>query len=337
MCGTRCVDFTSDQDNCGGCGKPCGAGTTCWGSTCRSASQVVMATPYAQDTLVATDGTSIYWLDVGDAEVLMMPLGGSSIATLGQNLGLSAGGLLVANGNVYWVDDGIVRASISGGAPTTIVTGVQDPNFSVDSSNAYWTVFGSQLLVMKQPLNGTTPVQLANFTAGFGPGLSSPPGMGVQSGNVYWYGNGALLSTPVSGGGTIATLADPETGAILEFGGGATELAMDSTAWYWANGTSSGVGSPTIVATPLAGGQSATLATLAPGVSPAGLLVDGGFVYWFDSATGIIGKVPVSGGDSITVFQSQATGSSTYIGGIAVDASNLYFSSEEGIFAVTPK
>lgn len=34
VCGGECTDTTSDRDNCGGCGKPCGGGDTCIDNRC---------------------------------------------------------------------------------------------------------------------------------------------------------------------------------------------------------------------------------------------------------------------------------------------------------------
>jgi hypothetical protein len=70
---------------------------------------------------------------------------------------------------------------------------------------------------------------------------------------------------------------------------------------------------------------------------PEGMVGDDTYLYWFD-ATGVIAKAPKAGGSVSTIVTfNQGQDDDSFIAGLAVDATSLYYSNTEGVWQVTPK
>lgn len=79
----------------------------------------------------------------------------------------------------------MMKAAISGGAPTTLASGQNHPEaIAVDATSAYWMDRASNT-VMKVALSGGTPSTLAS-------GQNAPGGIAVDSMNVYWTGSSSV-------------------------------------------------------------------------------------------------------------------------------------------------
>lgn len=103
-------------------------------------------------TIVALDGTNVYWSSPSQGTVMQMPAQGGSTITIatGQTpWGVASDGL-----NVYWANQGtsannyadgaIMKAPVGGGAATQIASVTQASGYvAVDSTHVYWTVEGT--------------------------------------------------------------------------------------------------------------------------------------------------------------------------------------------------
>ncbi len=129
----------------------------------------------------------------------------------------------------------------------------------------------------------------------------------VDATRLYWTctASGTVLAAPKDGSGPVTTLASGQAGP--------NGIAVDATQLYWGNS-----GDGTVMATPLA---ASGLTTLASGLSGLGLLHVAGGQVWAMAGSSLA-QIPVGGGPAIPAW----TG--TTLVGVAVDASNVYWSTQ---------
>jgi hypothetical protein len=286
---------------------------------------------------LAVDGTNLYWVDRGYGRILQQPLAGGAVVTVATDVDPYVDGLAVVGGSVYWIGLNIATAPIGGGATTTLVAGAKGPNMAVDGVNVYWeSTTSSEWLLMAQAVTGSgTPQQLANYIPSY-PGVRQLllSGMAVQDEDVYWFGFDSVLMTPTTGG-TVTTLAGPSTGADLSVPGLPPQLVVDGASVYWPN--TSGAESVVIEEMGRLGGRASVVTQVPLTNPPEGMVGDDTYLYWFD-ATGVIAKAPKAGGSVSTIVTfNQGQDDDSFIAGLAVDATSLYYSNTEGVWQVTPK
>jgi hypothetical protein len=106
---------------------------------------------------------------------------------------------------------------------------------------------------------------------------------------------------------------------------GATGIALDTTDVYWTSITANSVHKVS-----KNGGTAATLAQAANGVdAPYGIFVEGGFVYWVNSAlfTGTVMRCPVAGCGAAPQMVAYNVNEPT---DLVVDGTNVYFTESDG-------
>ena len=301
------------------------------------------------------DGSDILWTE-SDGSLYSVPADGSAAAqTLAS--GLLATGAFVINGSNIAVAEGsfvedfgqVVALPRTGGATTPLLTGIStaSPPLAVDASNAY---VADGWRVKKVPLSGSgvATVQVE--------GNDSIEDVAQEGGYIYWLEGGAIrvIKRMPVGGGSVETLAS--TSEFVE------QIATDSSAVYWVEGYD------TIQRVANSGGTVSTVASGLAAVSD--LLSDGSHVYFSEQDAGRIRRVPVGGGtidlltgqplqfswialasdaDNIYWLDQQALGKvakaggtdevlipdgmqtdATRPGGIAVDASQVYWTETAG-------
>jgi hypothetical protein len=261
QCGSACLDLQSDGANCGSCGHDC-LGGACNAGVCQP---VVLVSGPSLVHALAVDAQSLYFTSDG------FPSGS------------------------------VQKMSLSGGAVTTLVSGVATPQgIAVDATFVYWaSEYGNT--ISRIPIGGGAPTTLLS-------GVTDAMGVAVDASAIYFstIDTGSVWKAPLSGGSPVLL------GTTTAAAGGVTGVAVDAGHLYF--GTYS-----TVAQVPLAGGATTTLVT---GANDAiSVAVDDTFLYWTDLYGGGLMRQPLAGGPATTLVP----GSSAYSEGIAVDAEAIYF------------
>jgi len=290
---------------------------------------------------IAVDGTDVYWVNQGVAEVSKVPIGGGKVTTLYSEAAISAGvGIALDATSVYWTMNFQERGSGSlakigkgGGSPVLLAT--DEPRLAgvaVDDANAYWTSGFSpdtQAKLNSVPIDGGTPTAL--LTTSFTNLIA------VDATDVYWptrhAGNGenCIMKMPKHGGPQM------QVGCYRDepFG-----LALDATDVYWTSnnsGSSDGGFHPvgTILKVSKNGGTPIILAS--DQFQPRAIAIDDESVFWsnHNDVDGSLLKVSKNGGTPVVL----ASGQAPYIFAIAVDETSIYWANAQPgvIMKLTPK
>jgi hypothetical protein len=229
---------------------------------------VELATNTVGPNGITLDSSFVYWASDYDEAVWKVPLTGGSrvkVATIGS--GDTTAGLAVSGDSLYWLGgDSLKKTSISTGATTTLAATTTPISLSlfVDGAQAYWSSYYDQEVVAA-PLAGGALKVIAS--------ASYPNDIAVDGKSVY-YGDDQGLWAASKSGGTPSSIVSTSTGVY--------NVATDGTNAYYSDGSalyrvSTGGGTPVLVHT--AG-------------SVTKIEVDQGYVYWTDSVSGSVFRLP---------------------------------------------
>ncbi len=190
-----------------------------------------------------------------------------------------------------------------------LATGQEDPlALAIDSTNAYFSLSGNG--IAKVPLAGGSPTPLVPVAGG-----TAASYLAVDTHNVYWGDGDSVLAVPITGGGSVTTLAS---------GGQVSGVAVYQSSVYYTMFTSA-TALGLVGRVPGAGGTAAT--TLVQGLSePIDIAVNATGIYFDDYSAGLVYAAPLGGGTLTTLANAQDDPT-----GIAVDTTNVYwFSRNDG-------
>jgi hypothetical protein len=215
----------------------------------------------------------------------------------------------------YNNDGRIWKRPLDAGDPVVLATGEILPlHIAVDTENIYWT---TETELRKMPLSGGAPTTIAT-------GYGAPQSIVAAGEYVYFTASPAKLVRAAIAGGDVVELID-ESATNAAFMG----LALDATHLYWASRGAVGAGNGSVLRMPIKGGAVTTLAT--GQADPTQIAVGTTHVYWtntgdFHADVGLM-RVPVTGGEAETVVSTQSAAYAQYaeMGGVFVDAENLYY------------
>ncbi len=175
---------------------------------------------------IAVRSGAVYWTDYHYEEVSMVPVGGGNPTVIASSL-VNPWQLALDATSVYWSDTGscsfcndgtLLKAPASGGAVTTLASGLTTPSsggIAVDATSAYFNASGA---VERVPLAGGAVVTIAT-------GMSSSNL--VTDGTSVYFGSGTAVVKVPTGGGPVVTLASESSDPWA--------LALDSKCSYWSD------------------------------------------------------------------------------------------------------
>lgn len=161
---------------------------------------------------IAADGTNLYWTssDLAGAVRKMPKTGGAATTLATATPQLAPYAIAVDGFEVFWSEattssaTSRVRSIDVNGlqAPTTLAFGEWFPSsLALDSTDVYWACTNNGTTVKRVSKTGGVAIELAN-------GQSSPYGVAVTGGFVYWTNlNGGSVMKVAAGGGTAQQIA----------------------------------------------------------------------------------------------------------------------------------
>ena len=276
--------------------------------------------------LIATDGTSVYWIDwvttdagTQNGRVMQVAVDGGNETPLAITPGVIPVGLAIDTGNVYWTesDSKLWQVSKSGGSPTQLQDAAVAAPLTAAGGFIYFRPAGDGG-VRAVPVDGGAVTTLAS--------TGNPVDFVVVAGGVYWADTaGHIAYVTIADAGVPANLVNGIPGQYVS----ATiyqNLATDGTNLYWPLGPG-GITSA-VMAVPLSGGTPQVLVEAGTD-SPRSVATDGTRVYYLD-VTGSVALVaiPVDGGTPVTITTA-GLGSADISGTpgptIAVDSTSVYW------------
>jgi sugar lactone lactonase YvrE len=297
-------------------------------SQCATSADPVKLATATHPIAIAIDGANAYWIDDTLGTVSEVPLCGGAAktlvttATLGSKT-LVPDGLAVANGEVYftthdfWNPDpngSVWKVSAAGGPATMLVDDLAFPGPIVVSGTSLLWIDSWQTTegrIMQSALDGSAIAVLA--TAQNEPiALAAGGGAAVWSVlGEYQSVGGAIFQTKMGGGAVDGFVVGIDTPLAV---------TVQSGDVYWADeGNLNVENSGRVMKAPL-DPNAGKATTLVSGGRPQGVAADGANVYWTDSATQSVQRIPIAGGTASTLAKGQVGPLA-----IAVDDANVYW------------
>jgi hypothetical protein len=294
-----------------------------------SPSGTVIAAAQERLTALLADDGGIYWSTCGteaanylDGTVAWAPSGGAAPAVLAAAqscpvvVGADAERVFWYAGRYYDPAAGDLYAvAKAGGEPQLLVAGLTNvSDFAVDDAKVYWSTCGTQEQNFADAAILSVP-----HTGGEASAIVPDCGLiTAAGGSLYWSNAGGIFA--VSNAGGEARLLGP----------GGSDLIVDGASLYFTtfeSASQSGLVScadeaSTLMALPLEGGETRSLATL-EGAS-LGLAAGPGVLYWASDCRQGIVRVPLEGGEPVLAVEVIG-----HIGSLAVNSAGLYWTNAE--------
>jgi hypothetical protein len=316
-------NINSDPKNCGRCGHNCGPSSSCSSGRC---DPITLWTGNGGDVVssLALDATRVYWTNTSAGTVVSLNKDGSDKVEVASGQ-VSPKAIAVDDTNVYWTTapGTVMRCPKTGGAPGVVAssqTGLTMPQaLGVDQTSVYWL---TEQAVRKGPKAGGSPTDLATSEIGL-------TALALDAGHVYWVsfnaGDGTLKSV-AKNGGAVTTLA---TGLNRPMG-----IALSTTHVFLAeSGTEpNAFNDGSISRVPIEGGSKDVLKQ-GQG-APYSIAADG-YLFWtnFGGQTVVAIAIPPAGQPAETPIL--LAGAQSGAGGLAVDATMVFWLSKNTVLKVT--
>jgi hypothetical protein len=278
---------------------------------------------------LVVDGNDLYWLEHGDlmdgpGRLMRMRTCGGEPAQVAPTANYP-GSLVIDDAQAYWTGwdpstqiGSLATAPLSGGMLSTLASSYRADSLAVSGGNVYWADDES---VDRTSRSGGSVATLASG--------QFPQGLLADATSLVWTNSAArgwwVAVMPLAGG-AVTTLASGTSGNL----GFSDAIALDGAHVYFTAFAPGYGGVGAVLGVARTGGA---VSTLASGIHPTGLVLDGTNLYWgqgSDVGTGEIVRLATSGGTPVTL----ATGMQDVPQVLAVDSTRVYWISGSNIMAV---
>jgi hypothetical protein len=233
------------------------------------------------------------------------------------------GRLAIDSTSLYWTDvsAGTVNQTPLNPAPGRVLAAMRmfPTGIAVDSARVFFT---DQATVSQTALVGGPATVVA-------PLLNQGESLSIDAQDAYWLdlNDDALWTAPLAGGSPTSLASSPPTGVI---GASGHSIALDDASVYWTGGRETEGASDGVVLKIAKGGGSAPTILVSAQNDPTCLAIANGSVFWVNAGFEgpIVSNVSLDGGPVTTLVPGSA-GHSLGGTGLAVDDSNIYWTTSE--------
>jgi hypothetical protein len=343
--GTCNACLATDPENCGSCGRSCGAGGTCAQGICTAvlASGQGSAPNVVDDLIIDSD--TVYWIPAtsgaSNGAVLSVPKAGGAISTLASGIAQPEG-LTQDATNLYFVshDVGIERVAKTGGPRTTLLAdGTLDggvfPEFWLLLANRdLFYVGGMSTGIYDLSLDGVgtdgggVPIPIATTAGVLGAPGTGYNALSVDDAGVYYDTTAQIIALNRATTQVATTVQGSSPTAGDRFG---PTIAIDDLfIYYISNVQGDGGVVSSLMKSPKAGGAPTLITTTSVAFNDGPIFVNASNVYWSHltdpaAMTSDVVGISKTGG----AVQTIATG--CYVNcPFAIDATSVYWPGNDG-------
>lgn len=317
LCGTMCVDLTSDGSNCGRCNHDC-LGGMCTNSVCQPVELLSGTTPF---DIVDANGV-LYWVDQATKAWTCTPsncLGTDTVILPG----LAAPTRIAWDGDVtlFWTNNGnggagsVEQYTIGTGAHTTLapagVTITAPQGIAATTQYVFWTDTAAALAVRFDRTSGTG----TKYALGSG---AVPAGMTLCEGGTRVCWTDEFTASGMAGNVLSLDLASwTSVGTINGSQHQPWSITDDGTQQFWVNYDAAGSGGAVVSS----GG-----ATVASQDMPVRIVSDAKDVFWTNQGSGTNNGSVMMAAPSLTASSVQVLVPNLASPvGLAIDANAVYY------------